>query len=101
MIDDTEITMFRGYPIRIDPTTGKFIFCDTGDPTVETWEDRPCGHCSKQNTPEGHDGCLGTLGGGVVNACCGHGDADDAYVQFDDGSRLGGEDALIWIDSVT
>ena len=42
-----------------------------------------CAHCSKQCTPEGHDACLGTLKGGVMNACCGHGDDEAAYIQFD------------------
>ena len=41
-----------------------------------------CGKCKKGPTKEGHDGCLGTLPG-VMNACCGHGDINDAYVMFD------------------
>ena len=42
---------------------------------------RPCGHCGMASTAEGHDGCLGTLPG-AMNACCGHGSAREAYVQF-------------------
>lgn len=46
-----------------------------------------CGHCGLSRTPEGHDGCIGTLPG-VTNACCGHGGtAEGAYVQFSFGSR--------------
>lgn len=41
-----------------------------------------CGHCGLKRTPEGHDGCIGTLEG-VMNACCGHGEDKVAYVQFD------------------
>lgn len=40
-----------------------------------------CGHCGLKRTPEGYDGCLGTIPG-VMNACCGHGDENIAYVQF-------------------
>ena len=32
---------------------------------------RPCPHCGKPPTPEGHDACLGTVPG-VRSACCGH-----------------------------
>lgn len=69
------------------------MFTDTGEPTVETWERRPCGECGLSRTSEGHDGCLGTLPG-VINACCGHGDADAAYVQFEDGMTVRGHAAL-------
>lgn len=41
-----------------------------------------CSHCNKNRTPEGHDGCIGTLPN-VMNACCGHGEDSVAYVQFD------------------
>lgn len=42
-----------------------------------------CEHCGKGVTKEGHDGCIGTLPDGVMNACCGHGVNSSAYVQFD------------------
>lgn len=67
----------RGHPIECKD--GQFIYCDTGEPTVGN--PRDCGYCGKPNTPEGHDGCLETLPG-VMNACCGHGSAEDAYVQY-------------------
>ena len=47
---------------------------------VSDWKDRPCGHCGRVQTEEGHDGCLGTLPG-VKNACCGHGIEEEAYIQ--------------------
>ena len=68
---------------------------DTGQPVPEA-PGRPCGHCGRPDTTEGHDGCLGTLAG-VRNACCGHGDPEAAYVQLVGGRRLGGTDALRWI----
>ena len=63
-----------------------------------------CLHCKKHNTPEGHDGCIGTLIG-VMNACCGHGETSSAYVQFNHKDyikepnkiRINGENALSYI----
>jgi len=40
-----------------------------------------CTHCGLKRTEEGHDGCLGTIPD-VMNACCGHGIARCAYLQF-------------------
>lgn len=84
----------RGHPIEL--RDGVWVYSDTLEPTSKTWRDRPCGHCGRGNTPEGHDACLGTLPG-VMNACCGHGDPNDAYVQFEDGSDIRGEAALEWV----
>ncbi len=63
-----------------------------------------CLHCKKHRTPEGHDGCIGTLKN-VKNACCGHGEIKMAYVQLDhkdynvDPNKimLRGQDALDYI----
>lgn len=60
----------------------KWIYRDNLEPTIDN--NRPCGHCGKERTEEGHDGCIGTLKG-IRNACCGHGHIDEAYVQFQDG----------------
>lgn len=57
----------------------------------EPW--RKCGACDLPQTKEGHDGCLGTLPD-VMNACCGHGEDKEAYVQFWDKSCIRGEEAL-------
>ena len=82
---------FRGWDIRLN---GRYwIFCDDGQPVPNAWYKKPCGHCLKPRTKEGHDGCLGTLEG-VRNACCGHGVVNEAYVQFLDDSWIGGDDAL-------
>jgi len=56
-----------------------------------------CGHCGKRRTPEGHDGCIGTLDN-VMNACCGHGEDNVAYVQFWDGTCIRGQEALKYIE---
>lgn len=82
---------FRGYEIEL--VDGEWYFCDTKEPVAETWEKRACGHCGKYNTTEGHDGCLGTLPG-VMNACCGHGRTNEAYVQLWDGYSIHGENAI-------
>lgn len=54
-----------------------------------------CDHCGIKRTPEGHDGCLGTLDEiRVMNACCGHGEESMAYVQFWDGETIQGSKAI-------
>lgn len=58
------------------------------------WEKEPCKNCKMYKTYEGHDGCIGELDG-LMNACCGHGNIEKAYVQFFDGTRIGGEDAIV------
>ncbi len=56
-----------------------------------------CRNCKKTPTKEGHDGCLGTLvdhnNGGIMNACCGHGKEELAYIQYWDQTRISGEEA--------
>lgn len=72
------------------------LYKDTLTPTAGN--PRPCGHCGMNDTKEGHDGCLGTLLGGVMNACCGHGQENQAYVQFWGGKILCGNIAKNWIE---
>lgn len=81
----------RGHEIEYN---GKeWVYSDTKEPTVTTHGTRACGHCGEMNTPEGHDSCLGTLPN-VMNACCGHGDAKEAYVQRWDKSVVSGDSAI-------
>lgn len=89
----TAISQFRGHPIHWDEQLQGWRFTDTGLPTVDTHHLRPCGHCGRHDTPEGHDGCLGTLPG-VMNACCGHGVNREAYVQYPSGFTIRGYLAL-------
>lgn len=75
---------------------GEWLFSDTMKKVADTHEERPCGICGKERTPEGHDGCVGTLPG-VMNACCGHGNLGEAYVQFPNGRLMQGQEALDYI----
>lgn len=79
----------RGHPIEWDEENQRWCYSDTGVATEDEWRDRPCGHCGRHDTPEGHDACLGTLPG-VINACCGHGDHAEAYIMFDNGITVRG-----------
>lgn len=91
-------SLYRGHAIEKDDS-GVYRFVDTGEPVPETWKSRPCGICGLHNTPEGHDGCLGTIPG-VRNACCGHGVEQEAYVQFEDGREdLRGASAVAFFAS--
>ena len=89
----------RGHKIKYSTTQDAWIYADTGDKVEDMWKHRPCNYCGLDNTPEGHDGCLGTLPH-VKNACCGHGQIEDAYVQLEgegyDSPR--GQDALDLIE---
>lgn len=89
----TAISQLRGHSIYWDRDLWRYT--DNNAPTLDN--ERDCGHCGKPRTPEGHDGCLGTLPG-VANACCGHGIAKEAYVQFPDGADVRGDAALAEID---
>jgi len=68
------------------------VYADTRQPVAEN-PHRECGRCGRPPTAEGHDAYLGTLPG-VMNACCGHGQANEAYVQREDGSSYSGEAAI-------
>lgn len=81
----------RGH--RIEKLNGEYVYCDTKESTVDNYKVRPCGYCNLDNTEGGHDGCLGKLPG-VMNACCGHGRTQSAYVQYWDGSTIHGEPAI-------
>ena len=76
---------------------GAWRYVGTGG-LVSDNPDPVCGQCGSMKTPEGHDGCLGTLPG-VANACCGHGRESEAYVSLSDGRRLAGREAVAWIES--
>lgn len=69
----------RGHRVFFDPESGWYYMDGTSIGVA-----RPCAHCGKLPTPEGHDACLGTIPG-VVWACCGHGVAP-GRVGYEDGS---------------
>ena len=77
----SKVNMLRGHEIEM--IDGEWVYKDSGEKTAETHELRDCGHCNLPNRPDGHDACIGYIDG-AVNACCGHGVEDDAYVQFSD-----------------
>jgi len=91
------MSTWRGHKIRYNEHLDEWLFVDDGQ-RVKDCPDRPCGYCYLSNTPLGHDGCLGTLPG-VVNACCGHGHDDEAYIQFESGEELRGKAAarMFWV----
>ena len=83
----------RGHAMRYEGEAWRYV----GTGLLVSDDPEPaCGHCGESSTPEGHDGCLGTLPG-VANACCGHGADDEAYVTLEDGRRLAAREALAWI----
>lgn len=88
---------WRGHEIYRD-RDGVWRYRDTDVPTA-TLPDRACGHCGEANTPEGHDACLGALPG-VINACCGHGETETAYVALAGGETYRAEQALALIDDL-
>lgn len=80
-----ERSRFRGHSIYCE--NGEWYYSDTK--TSVAGNPRNCGYCGKEDTKEGHDGCLGTLPG-VMNACCGHGSIQDSYIQYWDGKIIRG-----------
>ena len=61
----------------------------------------PCAKCNLPPTKEGHDGCLGTLDISIVmNACCGHGNPEYAYIQYWDSSCIRGDEATTEINNL-
>jgi hypothetical protein len=81
---------YRGNEIFEDKGVWRYI--TTGSRVAV--KELPCARCKCERTLEGHDACLGILEG-VVNACCGHGNNAEAYIQYPDGSTIHGENALI------
>jgi len=82
---------YRGHEIFEE--NGNWYFKETGFPVASNPENVVCGLCGLFNSNDGHDGCLGELPG-VMNACCGHGETNEAYVQWWDGSVDDGEKAI-------
>ncbi len=85
------LDVYRGHRI-IKVGHNDWTYADTGEPTLSD-PFRECGHCNLPNREDDHDACLGEIPG-LMNACCGHGVDDDAYVQFSDGSVLQGDGAI-------
>lgn len=86
------MTKYRGHSIEL--VEGEWIYLDTKELVKNFHTIRTCGNCNAPYTSEGHDMCLGNLRG-VMNACCGHGSEEEAYIQFLDGFCIRGKDAKI------
>lgn len=84
------ISKYRGNVINFNKDKNIWVFSDNDEPINNN--SHPCENCGKHSTEEGHDACLGTLKG-IKNACCGHGNIEECYIQFLDSSRIIGEDA--------
>ncbi len=83
---------YRGH--EIEEKKGVWIYSDINK-SVESIK-RPCGTCGQYRTKEGYDACLGKLPG-LVNACCGHGNIQEAYIQFLNGICVHGKYAILII----
>ena len=81
---------WRGHPIESSANV-LWLYSDTKEPVAGY--NRPCGNCGQSRTVEGHDACLGTLPD-VVNACCGHGNIEDAYIQYANDRYVHGIDVI-------
>jgi len=84
--DHDSMAEVRGHLIVED---GKYWwkYEDTGE-RYNPENDRPCKHCGKPPTKEGHDPCLGELRG-IMFACCGHhGSIQPPYVTLNDGTYI-------------
>lgn len=93
-----ELDEDRDYDAPLD-----FRYADNGHPTpgnraVPGGEERPCPRCGQVAELRGPDPCLGMLAG-VKNACCGHG-IERAYVSFEDGRHITGDEALRYFRSM-
>lgn len=86
-------SFYRGHPLiwEGDKETGQWLFEDTKEPLPSHGgENRPCKKCGA-NILLGIevDPCLGQLPG-VDNACCGHGEREEAYIRFNNGKVVKG-----------
>jgi len=81
----------RGHPIYWDGD--QYRYQDDDTVTVGNYGQRDCGECKLLNREDGHDACLGELPG-IMNACCGHGDPEEAYIQYPNGSDMRGPQAV-------
>ena len=79
---------------EIEFLNDEWVYSDDKTPTIGN--ERSCGFCGEENTKHGYDGCIGFIPG-VMNACCGHGEIKNAYVQFSKNKSIQGNEAAKWI----
>lgn len=88
----------NGHEIEYNGT--EWIFSDTGEPTIHSHKNRPCGRCNKHpiiDGDESYDGCIGKVSR-LINACCGHGDISQSYAQLSRDVTLRGDDAIKYFE---
>ncbi len=90
------VNKYRGH--KIEEKNKGWVFSGTRK-LVRTMKNIKCGYCNQSLTKDGHDNCLGKLPG-LMNACCGHGDIDEMYIQFLDGVCINGKEAFIIIEKL-
>lgn len=91
MVEVVATSRVRGHPVRWDSCLEVWRYSSDG--AIAYAEDRVCSHCGDPATADGHDSCISSLAE-AENACCGHGDTVNAYVQFRDGHLIRGSDAV-------
>ena len=83
------MSYLRGHEIYFKDNRWRYV--DNDELTAGSY--RNCGYCHAPNRIDGHDACLGVLSN-VMNACCGHGDLEAAYIQFNNGEIIRGMDVF-------
>jgi len=77
---------------KIERSGEDWIYSDTKEKVDPEGETRPCKKCGeefKEIDGVEVDPCLGKLPG-VINACCGHGKPEEAYIMFSNGITIRG-----------
>ena len=82
----------RGNAIWFDELAQLWKYSDDDSLVRDGWQGRPCGKCGEITTKQGHDPCIADLPE-VRNACCGHGNDCEAYIQFENGGSIAGKEA--------
>ena len=83
---------YRGHKM-VELSDGTWVYLDNKE-KVSNDIFRDCVKCGLPSTKEDHDGCLGTLKF-AINACCGHGEMDEARIQFQNKFVLKGIFAIV------
>jgi len=92
LIPYSSMSSLRGHKIYWD---GKeFRYSDNHTATAGDRQSRDCGSCALPNRKDEHDACIGELPGDVINACCGHGEVTEAYIQYSNKPSLRGVAAV-------
>ncbi len=75
----------KGHSMILKPVgdTYELVYKDNGLSVIES-DPRACTKCGRKSGYREPDLCLSKLPG-VKNACCGHGDIKNAYIEFDNG----------------